>query len=54
VTAPVADRPLAPAEPIVLAPPGLSCALCWSAAEVVDAATGTLLCIPCANDRPSR
>jgi hypothetical protein len=44
---------IAPAADLIqLAPPGLSCACCWSAAEVVDGATGALLCIPCANHLP--
>ena len=43
-----------PAEPITLAPPGLACSCRWSAAAVVRPATGALLCIPCANDGPSR
>ena len=42
--APVPATP--PAEPINLAPPGLACSCCWSAAEVVCPATGALLRIP--------
>ena len=41
-----------PAEPITLAPPGLACSCRWSAAAVVRPATGALLCIPHAHDRP--
>lgn len=41
-----------PHQPLLLS--GLSCSACWSGeAQIMDPASGALLCIPCAN-RPGR